>query len=311
MQGFVLSVDVGGTKTLVAAINRSGKILAEWQKPTRSSAEDDILEVARFARDCYEVFVADEPSNHRLFGIAAGFPEYVSASGQLMSHEVLNWQTQPLVALARQFGGEDSIQFPIVIESDVRLGAKGEAEFGAGSKASSSFYVSLGTGLSSAFVTNAQVWTGERGEAIALGEHTIAVRGFKNLESYSSGAGIESRYHVETGNKLPGVDISYQATKNDLSAIWVLDTAGKALGDALANVAHILDPHTLVLGGGLGSSVNRVTLAAIEQYNCQMSQRSSPPLLITADLGHRSALFGAAALAWSKAVSPFPNNFRK
>ena len=307
MQDFVLSIDVGGTKTLAAAIDQSGQILAEWQQTTRSGAEDEVLEVARFARTCLDDFVASQPATKRLVAVAAGFPEYVSQKGLLTAHEVLKWKTQPIAALKKFFATEELPERSIFVDSDVRLGARGESILGASSKSSSSFYVSLGTGLSSAFVLGTSIWTGFRGEAIALGEHSISIPGFKNLESYCSGAAIEARYEQESGQRLQGLEISKHAGKNDPVAIAILETAGVALGAALANVSQILDPETLVLGGGLGSGKNLLTASAIEQCLRVLSHRPSPPTLVQASLGHRSALIGGAALAWSGTGRPFAN----
>jgi glucokinase len=159
---FVLSIDVGGTKTLVAIVDGRGRIVDEWQQPTRGSADDDVHEVARFARECRDEFLAkDLEDTATIVAVAAGFPEYVSADGRLTSHEVLRWTEQPADALAKAIalGGTG---LPIVIESDVRLGARGEATLGAGSHVSSNFYVSLGTGLSSVFVLDSHAWSGDR-----------------------------------------------------------------------------------------------------------------------------------------------------
>jgi glucokinase len=305
MEDFVLSIDVGGTKTLVALVDQSGNILAEWKQPTRSGVEDEVFEVARFARACFEKFISGQPHSKRLLGVAAGFPEYVSKSGTLTSHEVLKWKIQPIEALSQMFASQELSQQSIVVESDVRLGAIGESSIGASSSSSSSFYISLGTGLSSAFVLDSSIWKGFRGEAIAFGESSLPISGFKNLESYCSGAAVEARYARESGQSLRGAEISEKAMRDDPVAISVLETAGVALGDALANVSQILDPEILVLGGGLGSVKNHLTVSAFEQYRLVTSYRPDPPKLVQAALGHRSALIGGAAIAWTAVGRPF------
>jgi glucokinase len=118
------------------------------------------------------------------------------------------------------------------------------------------------------------------------------------LESFCSGTAIEFRYRAETGNQLTGPEISDRAEHNDVVARSILDTAGVALGEALANVAHVLDPHAIVVGGGLGSTENRVTVAAFERYTHLMSHRKSAPALVRAQLDHRSSLMGGAVAAW-------------
>ena len=245
---------------------------------------------------------ADAASDTRLVAVAAGFPEYVSAQDELTSHEVLRWTVQPSVALSAAFAHVEAGGIPVVVESDVRLGARGELAFGASADSPSSFYVSLGTGLSSVLVVESQIWAGARGEAIALGEHTIAVPGFSNLESYCSGAGIEARYSTATGRELTGAAISERAAHGDEVARSILETAGLALGEAVANIVHVLDPHTVVLGGGLGAADNLVTAAAKLRYALLTSHRDGAPVLVHAQLDHRSALLGGAAAAWAAGI---------
>lgn len=295
MSEFVLAIDVGGTKTLVGTFDRAGQPLSEWTTPTRHDG-DESSHIVEFARSCLTEFRTTHREFDRMLAVGAGFPEYVSADGMLTSHEVLSWRAQPLAALTDAFANT-STPIPIVVESDVRLGAIGEAVFGAGLGLPSFFYVSLGTGVSSAFVMDADVWQGARGEAIGLGEHNLDLRADVKLEAYASGAAIEARYLADAGIAVRGTEISARARTGDPVAQQIVTSAGDALGTALSDVAQLLDPHAIVLGGGLGETDNPVTSTLRKRYESRLSRRPGGAPLLHARLGPRSALIGAAVVA--------------
>ncbi|MFV0427734.1 MAG: ROK family protein [Beutenbergiaceae bacterium] len=280
----VLSIDVGGTKTLAGIVDRSGAVLAEWTQATRVEG-DDVERVA--------AFVGDLARQHAPLAIGAGFPEYVD-SGTLTSTEVLRWTRQPGEAISAALE-QAGIAVPVIIDSDVRLGALGEARYGAGQSAQSFLYVSLGTGLSSTFVMAGQPWPGARGEAIALGEFP-APNG--NLEQFASGTAIAARYARLAGVETTGPAIGDAARHGDHHAVEVLRSAGDALGEALAQAVGLLDPQLVILGGGLGTAGTTLTERARERYQHRTQHRRGAASIVSAQCGHRSGLLGGAAAAW-------------
>lgn len=282
----VLSVDVGGTKTLLGVVDRAGVPTDELTVRTRNGG-DDIAHVA--------MLTADAASKYRPAAITLGFPEYVDATGTLTSQEVLTWAAQPAEVVGTAVDHLGIAPEHIVIESDVRLGALGEAVFGAGRDADSFLYISLGTGLSCALVIDGVPWRGARGEAIALGE-LLAPGG--NLEDYVSGSGIQTRYAVATGESLTGHELVTRADLGDVAAREVLMSAGIALGDALADLAVVLDPARIVYGGGLGSADTLVTVEAVAQYRRRTDRRPGGAAVVAAQLGHRSGLLGGGVAAF-------------
>jgi len=290
MSDLVLSVDVGGTKTLVGVFDGDGRPAGEWEQPTPGGA-DDVARAVTFARAC----AAAAPG--RVVAVAAGFPEYVTPNGELTSREVITWTEQPAVALAAAFDDLGIRPRRCTVGSDVRLGALGEAVHGAGRGHSSFLYVSLGTGLSCAFVIDGVPWPGARGEAIALGEHMIAVEGYPTLERYASGAALAARYRQRTGTRLTRREVTERAGRGDPVATEILDSAGTALGDALADVVAVLDPHVVVLGGGLGAAHTGLHASATARYTTRTSGRPGAAPLLTAWCGHRSGLLGGEVAA--------------
>jgi len=289
----VLAIDVGGTKTLLGLVGAEGEVLAEHQVATRAE-EADADDLGRVLRAVADLGV--DVTRGTLAGVGAGFPEYVSPDGHLLSHEVISWGEQPDAALARVLRDRGLGDVPVRIDSDVRLGARGEAWRGAGRGLGSFLYVSLGTGLSTALVIGSRPWPGAHGEAIAFGEWPApSVPGeepVRNLERFASGAGIAERYLARTG--VPR--ITRELTVNpDADALEVLTSAGAALGQAMAALVRVLDPEAVVLGGGLGSAAGPLHDALDATYAAAGVRAP----IRTATLGPRSAMIGAAALAWT------------
>ncbi|MCB2177981.1 MAG: ROK family protein [Actinomycetales bacterium] len=292
MNEIIVSIDVGGTKTLVGAFDTSRRPLREWTCPT--AGDDHVGAAVTFAQSCVEQL----GDGVRVAAVAAGFPEYVSADGRLTSHEVLTWGVQPHEALVSAFAELGTRPPQCTVESDVRLGALGEAVDGAGRGVPSFWYVSLGTGLSSAFVIDGQVWPGARGEAIAFGEHAVPAAERANLEQYASGAGISARYRQATGVETDGRGVTARAADGDPVALSILELAGGALGDAVADIVDVLDPHAVVLGGGLGSARTILNRRAEERYAAREDRRPGSAPWIPAECGPRSGLVGGAVAAW-------------
>lgn len=297
----VIALDVGGTTIVSGLVTADGTALHTASRPSvRDGRRDPGLAGTVAAARAMAEAAAERDAE--VVGIGAGFPEYVDSAGQLTSHEVLDWATQPAELLAPLVPGR-----PVAVESDVRCGALAEARFGRGRGLGSFLYVSLGTGLSATFVRDGQLWQGHRGEAIALGSVEVAasvdpefsanaVRDERppNLEEFASGAGLVARYAAATGSEVTGArEVVQRTARGDGTARELLTTAGRALGTALAWTVSLLDPEAIVMGGGLGTSGGLLHEATRATFALR-SPRPDPPPIRYAELGPASGLLGAA-----------------
>jgi glucokinase len=280
----VLGIDVGGTTTRVALFRLAdGRPLEidRWDGPTDR----------RDASATIGVGVADLRARHDLDAVRAcgiGVPEYVR-EGQVRS------------ALVIELGAVEpgSIGLPgetiVRVDSDVRCGAVAEWDE-LRDPAAGLLYVSLGTGLSSAFVLPGGVaWVGATGAAISLGEWPSPMAGV-TLEGFASGAGIFSRHLAETGEARSAVELAAGAEAGDPRAHRLLAEAGTAVGSAIRQDHALLDPDRIVVGGGLGTA-HGALWSALERAAAVPIPGRSGPVLRQAALGDRSGTLGAALLA--------------
>ncbi|MFE6805498.1 ROK family protein [Streptomyces sp. NPDC057681] len=287
-----VALDIGGTTLSGGLVTEDGAVLCATERPAvrDGGCDPGLRGTMALAR---ELTVRAQDMGAEVVGIGAGFPEYVSGAGALTSREVIDWDEQPAGLLAPLVPGR-----PVVVESDVRCGALAEARTGSGRGLGSFLYVSVGTGLSAAFVQQGRVWAGQRGEALGLGTWPVHTGLPPDLEGYASGSGIAARYSALTGSEVTGARaVVARAQAGDAAASDVLGTAGGALGTALAWAVALLDPAAIVVGGGLGTAGGLLDESMRTAYAAHAPRRSRPPVR-RAELGPLSGLTGAALAAW-------------
>ncbi|MFD5122603.1 ROK family protein [Streptomyces sp. NPDC058385] len=292
----MVALDIGGTTLSGGLVAEDGAVLCAAERPAvRDGGRDPGLrDTVALAR---ELTARAQNMGAQAVGIGAGFPEYVTGAGALTSRDVIGWDEQPAALLAPLVPGR-----PVVIESDVRCGALAEARTGSGRGLGSFLYVSVGTGLSAAFVQDGRVWAGQRGEALGLGTWPVHGGPVPDLEDYASGSGVAARYSAVTGSAVTDARaVVTRAETGDAAAFDVLSTAGEALGTALAWAVALLDPAAIVVGGGLGTAGGLLDESMRTAYAAHARRPGRPPVR-RAELGARSGLVGAALAAWEHAA---------
>jgi glucokinase len=136
------------------------------------------------------------------------------------------------------------------------------------------------------------------------------------LEQYSSGTALV-RFARDTAQKDPaaapvlmrltdgdplaitGLQVTEAARQGDPAAVAAFDTVGHWLGVAMADLAQILDPQVLVIGGGVIDAGELLMGPTQRTYRTQLQQRGRLPVaeLKAAELGNTAGVVGAADLA--------------
>lgn len=289
----VLGIDIGGTKTAAALVDRGGRVLQRREAPTpaRSGREAVLDAAARLAAD--------------LLGAAAG-PVGVGTAGTVdpttgtiryATDSLPGWTGTPVAdALAARLGR------PVRVTNDVNAAALGECWAGAGRDHAHVLLVAVGTGLGGALVRNGRVEAGARGAAGEVG-HLPAPGAERlrcgcgrhgHLEAIASGSGLAAAYAVETGTQVTGRTVADRAAAGDAVARRVVDRAGAALGAALAGLVALLDPDAVLVAGGAAGALLRAASAA---YAAEVPAGWAGVPLRPAALGADAVLVGAARLA--------------
>lgn len=279
-----VGVDVGGTKTAIAAVRfPEAKVLDRIEIPTpprEASGAPFLAEVATRA-----MALADRTG---AAAVGVSVCELVGVGGAIESDHRVLWRGLPV---AEAFADR-----AVIVEADVRAGAAAEARFGAGAGFLELFYVNLGTGVSSSWVREGRPHRGARGHAVVLASSPVACG--KAVEDVVGAAGLLASYRAAGGKAASAREVFERATEGDARAADITERAAKALGSCIGFALNILDPEALVLGGGLaaaGGAYGEPLEAAIRAHVWADATRALP--ILRARLGADSALIGAAALA--------------
>jgi len=293
-----IGIDVGGTKLAAGIVTfPSGTIHTRLVEPTNpqngGSAVFDLVEHA--AR---KLIQTARTANINLVGIGVGVAELVDLEGNVTSDHTINWVDIPV---------QDRLQelAPSIVDADVRAAALGEARFGAGKNYPSFAYVSIGTGIGCTLVQNGLPYSGARGNALIVGSSPLSTvctecgsQLHPVLEAFSSGPALVHRFVMSGGQATRAEEVFDAAEKGNEKAKEIIISAADSLGASVGFLVNVLDPHAVILGGGLGSRLgiyfDRV-LASTRKHI--WSPASSKLPILQSRLGPEAGIVGAAARA--------------
>jgi glucokinase len=308
-----LAVDLGGTNVRAAVVNADGEIIARRQVRTDAhTGIDEVLE--RVAQAVAGVAAEAELPPDAPVGVA--LPGTINPyTGFLSIAPNLGWQNLPIRDLFAARLGR-----PIALGNDVNAGALGEWRYGAGRGMRHFVFVACGTGVGGGVIVDGQLLLGRVGLAAEVGHMVVALDGPKChcgghgcLEAFAGGWAIEeaaqdlldrgipsllTELMEERGENLSGALINYAAEHDDGLAIEVLARAGRALGFAVASLAHLFNPEGIAIGGGVisaGPFLFEPMQEAIDEY--LLAGFGEALQIGPSILGQDAGLLGAAVLA--------------
>lgn len=245
-----IGVDVGGTKIAVAAVDvQSGDILVRNEIPTgREEGGARVLE--RLHGLVSEIYDWLAHRDIQSLGVGIGIPELINNAGEIKSSWNFDWNQRDVKGRMAEFGA-------VILESDARTAALAESLFGHGRDYPSFVFITVGSGLSFAFSRDGQIHRGANGYAIHFGSNDMMTvcgacgeQGAFNLEAFASGRGLTETFWKRTKQTVDARDL-VDAPPNDTVRL-LLDQASTALASYIGQLVNILDPHAVVIGGGLG-----------------------------------------------------------
>lgn len=321
--GIGLGLDVGGTKILACAVTEAGELVAETRVDSPRSPD----RLLRALVDGTDALLALLPGgSHEVVGVGVGVPSLVTSDGSiyetanLPALEGLPVRAEFARHLERLSSGAGG-RWRLVIDNDATCAVAGELAFGAARGRSDVLLITLGTGIGGGIVASGHVLRGARGFAGEVGHMVIDPAGplchcgrtgcFEQLASGSAlariarraaEAGLADRVLELAGGDLEAVrgeQVVEAARAGDPGALAIFEELAHNLAVGIANLAEVLDPGVVLLGGGLaaaGELLLAPTVAAFALEDRRGRGPHSVPLALAA-LGPRAGAYGAAALA--------------
>ncbi|MCV2353500.1 ROK family protein [Paucibacter sp. B2R-40] len=308
--GLFYGIDIGGTKIELVAYQ--GAVLSErWRRRVDTPTQDFSPFVEALAG---LVEAADADLGQRGV-VGLGLPGVVDpVSGLQLSSNVpaLNGQAVAPALTAR-------LRRPVVVGNDCQCFALSEAHGGAAAGAESMFGAILGTGAGGGYCVGGRLLRGYNSLAGEWGHGGLPATLRERhglplwpcgcgltacLERYVSGSGLAALYQEFGGAALDAAAISERADSGEALAQRSLAVHLDVLAYGLAGLVLVLDPHVIVLGGGLSKlqRLYRDLPAAVARH--LFAGARVPPILPPA-FGDAGGTRGAALLARQQ---PFISN---
>ncbi|GAA2614070.1 ROK family protein [Streptomyces tubercidicus] len=305
----VIALDVGGTGMKAALVGvdtaPSGdtrpELLYEARRPTgREHGPEAVVEaVLGFAAELRELGTARYGTPAAAAGVAV--PGIVDErSGTAVYAANLGWRDVPMRALlSEQLGG-----VPVALGHDVRTGGLAEGRIGAGREADRFLFVPLGTGIAGAIGIGGRIEAGAHGSAGEIG-HIVVRPGGREcgcgqrgcLETLASAAAVGRDWAAACGDpRANAADAAKAVASGDPRAHAVWQNAVDALADGLVTGLTLLDPETLIIGGGLAEAGDTLFTPLREAVRRRVTFQRLPSI-VPAALGDAAGCLGAGLLA--------------
>ena len=303
--GCVIGVDVGEHLIQAALGNMSGEIIAESKMPTDAGQGGDVT--------CSNIVHAIEkvlafhgsPSSQNvppLRAITIGVAGTIDpiSSKVVKAPMIKGWSDFDLKARLK----DHLPQVNLRIENDINAAAIGEYAVGVAQGHNSFVFASMRGGIGAGIFIDGQLYRGSAGFAGELGKMVFdpdfrfsPADGLGNLESICGESTVATIANERAIDLRPGKSgrptirsLSEAVAAGNPKAIEVFDSVLDHFGLAIANVASLLDPRMIVVGG----DIHEVMEMSVERLNKVIGRLvPSPPDIVGSVLGDQAVLKGA------------------
>lgn len=260
------AVDIGGTKTLVAAFTNDGKIVEQQRFETSQNYNQFLSDLRQTVnklttKDFKKAVVAIPARIDRANGIALGYG-------------TLKWDKEFV-----EQDVEKLLNCPTQIENDAKLAGLYEAR--QLEKYNEVLYVTVGTGISCALITNGNINPGladSEGGQILVDYHGQ----MRQWEDVVSGRAIVQRF-------------GKQASEINDAATWKIIAHDLCLG--LIDLVSVIQPQIIVMGGGVSTNFKKFA----PYLDAELKQYQTPlvplPPIRPASNAEEAVIYGCFELA--------------
>lgn len=204
---------------------------------------------------------------------------------------------------------EETLDLQVFLDNDANLGALSEVTWGSHGGVSNLLFIKIGSGIGSGLIINGAPYYGTVGITGEIGHATINEQGHicrcgnrGCLETIASTTTMIELLGRGSRTRLTPADIVSRALHRDPATLRVIDDAGLAVGRALGNVANLINPEVIVVGGplaGLGDLLLDPIRRGLIRHAVPVVGETT--CLTMSSLGDRAEALGAAALVFQQA----------
>jgi ROK family protein len=314
MKKYSIGIDLGGTKILIALVDRNtGEVLNHIKKKTKKDKGPKNI-IKKMLEGIEELIEESGKAIDDISSIGVGAAGQIDRqNGVLISAANLDcYDLNIKEILSKKFN------VPVYVGNDVEIAAIGEQKFGAGKGCNDFVCVFVGTGVGSAIIKNGQIITGATGTAGEIGHIIVDLNGRQCacgahgcLEAYASRSAIERCIegalkkgrkscildYLETGKSITSSMIQKSIEREDELVLQCVTEASEYLSGGIASIINFVNPELIILGGGLIEAVDYFYQKTIKKAKAKSLPVPAEKIQFKkAMLGDYSGVIGAAFL---------------
>jgi predicted NBD/HSP70 family sugar kinase len=309
--GYVIGIDIGANKILAIVTDLDGHVIASERQRTPhdpAAAEQLVTRVNAIAEVAME---AGGVSRANVKAIGVGTPGVVDpvAGTVTLAPQLPGWEGVALQGmLSRHFACE------ILVDNEVHLSLLAEQWLGAAHDIDDALYVQIGVGIGGGILIGGKVYRGAGGAAGEIGylplfdsepdgehlgpfEHAAGGSAFARLGRECARRQPESPLHQLAGGDLDAIDaemVFAAAAAGDSAVAISLDELLGRLARGIAAAVVVLNPATVILGGGISRAGERLLAPLAREIPALVPV---PPRITLSTLGDEAVALGGARMA--------------
>lgn len=305
MKKYGFGVDIGGTTIKVGFFETSGKLIDKWEIKTNTENNGESI-LSDVAKAVDNKLAQEGISKDDVQGIGIGVPGPVK-KGSIVNRCVnLGWGVFDVAEELSSLTG-----LKVKVGNDANVAALGEMWQGGAKGCSDVIMVTLGTGVGGGIIVGGKIIDGADGAGGEIGHITVNndeiepcnCGQYGCLEQYASATGIvrmAKRKLAKTNDEtslrkiedLTAKAIFDEAKNGDEVAKSLVDELGRILGSALSNIACVVNPEVIVIGGGV-SKAGQILIDTIQKYYIETSFHACRETKFAlASIGNDAGMYG-------------------
>ncbi len=309
MKKYAFGIDVGGTTCKIGFFETSGKLIDKWEIKTNTENNGAAI-LSDIAQAVDNKLAQEGISKDDVQGVGIGVPGPVKSNGVVNRCVNLGWG---IVNVEEELGNLTGLK--VKAGNDANVAALGEMWQGAAKGCKDVIMVTLGTGVGGGIIVDGKVVAGFNGAGGEIGHITVNhdeieacnCGQYGCLEQYTSATGIvrvAKRKLAKTNDEtslrnfpeLTAKDVFDEAKNGDAVALGLVDEVCGILGSTLSNIACVVDPEVVVIGGGV-SKAGSILIESIQKHFVETSFHACRNTkFVPAGLGNDAGMYGCVQM---------------
>ena len=306
---YCFGVDIGGTTVKIGLFKTDGELVDKWEIKTRTENKGEAI-LPDIAESLKKKMEEKGIEASQMSGIGIGVPAPVDDNGVVQNTANLGWGYKEVNREMEELTG-----LKVAAGNDANVAALGEMWLGAGKDQKNMIMVTLGTGVGGGVIVNGHPLVGAHGAGGEIGHLCVNYEETEHcgcgktgcLEQYASATGIarlakkrlaadDAASSLRDKKEISAKTVFDALKDGDKVAEEIVEEFGVYLGHAMANLAAVVDPSVIVIGGGV-SKAGEILLDYVEknfQEKAFFANKNTEFVLAT--LGNDAGICGAAKL---------------